>query len=230
MAQMNIAGGIREFAIATPGATAVVDGDRRVTFAEVDDRSNRVASLLIDAGFRPGDRVAVLLGNQAEYVEVAAGAAKAGVAMVPLNPRGTAAEHGSLITRSGAAGLIADSAFEDNVPDIAEDLRLALSLGSQSWGRPYEKALADARAVDPRVEVDEMEPFCVQYTSGTTGNPKGALLTHRSRVLTMFGCAVDFGLGPGKRTAAVAPMALGAGFCFAYAGPFMGGQVSMLSR
>lgn len=230
MAQMNIAGGIREFAIATPGATAVVDGDRRATFAEVDDRSNRVASLLIDAGFRPGDRVAVLLGNQAEYVEVAAGAAKAGVAMVPLNPRGTAAEHGSLITRSGAAGLIADSAFEDNVPDIAEDLRLALSLGSQSWGRPYEKALADARAVDPRVEVDEMEPFCVQYTSGTTGNPKGALLTHRSRVLTMFGCAVDFGLGPGKRTAAVAPMALGAGFCFAYAGPFMGGQVSMLSR
>ncbi len=70
----------------------------------------------------------------------------------------------------------------------------------------------------------------MEYTSGTTGQPKGALLTHRSRVLTMFGCAVDYGLGPGKRTAAVAPMALGAGFCFAYAGPFMGGQTSMLSR
>jgi acyl-CoA synthetase (AMP-forming)/AMP-acid ligase II len=70
----------------------------------------------------------------------------------------------------------------------------------------------------------------VQYTSGTTGRPKGALLTHRSRVLTMFGCAVDFGVGPGKRTAAVAPMALGAGFAFAYAGPFMGGQTSMLHR
>ncbi|MFA1541890.1 class I adenylate-forming enzyme family protein [Actinomadura monticuli] len=230
MAQMNIASGIREFARSTPNATALIDGDRRLTFAELDDRSNRVAGLLMDAGFGAGDRVAVLLGNQLEYVEVAAGAAKAGVAMVPLNPRGTAAEHGSLVTRSGASGLIADAAFEANVPGLVEDLPLALSLGSQDWGRPYEKALAGARAVDPRVPVGETDPFCVQYTSGTTGQPKGALLTHRSRVLTMFGCAVDYGLGPGKRTAAVAPMALGAGFCFAYAGPFMGGRTSMLPR
>ncbi|WP_395103799.1 class I adenylate-forming enzyme family protein [Actinomadura sp. SCN-SB] len=230
MAQMNIASGIREFAISTPHATAVIDEDRRLTFAELDDRSNRVAGLLMDAGLTAGSRVAVLLGNQLEYMEVAAGAAKAGVAMVPLNPRGTAAEHASLITRSGARGLIADAAFEANVPELAEDLPLALSLGSQDWGRPYDKALAGSRATDPRVEVDETSPFCVQYTSGTTGQPKGALLTHRSRVLTMFGCAVDFGLGPGKRTAAVAPMALGAGFAFAYAGPFMGGQTSMLHR
>jgi long-chain acyl-CoA synthetase len=230
MAQMNIASGIREFAQSTPNATALIDGDRRLTFAELDDRGNRFASLLVDAGFTAGDRVAVLLGNQLEYVEVAAGAAKAGVTMVPLNPRGTAAEHGSLITRSGASGLVAAAAFEANVPGLAEDLPLALAVGGGDWGRPYEKALAGARAADPRVEVSELDPFCVQYTSGTTGQPKGALLTHRSRVLTMFGCAVDYGLGPGKRTAAVAPMALGAGFCFAYAGPFMGGQTSMLSR
>ena len=230
MAQMNIASGIREFAISTPRATALIDGDRRLTFAELDDRSNRVAGLLVDAGFAPGDRVAVLLGNQLEYVEVAAGAAKAGVAMVPLNPRGTAAEHGSLIERSGVTGLIAAAAFQDNVPALAEDLPLTLALGSRDFGRPYEEALAGARAVDPRVEVSETDPFCVQYTSGTTGRPKGALLTHRSRVLTMFCCAVDFGVGPGRRTAAVAPMALGAGFCFAYAGPFMGGQTSMLPR
>ncbi|MCA2185480.1 class I adenylate-forming enzyme family protein [Nonomuraea cavernae] len=227
---MNIASGIREFAISTPGATAVVDGDRRLTFAELDDRSNRVATLLVDAGLEPGDRVAVLCGNRMEYVEIAAAAGKAGVAMVPLNPRGTAQEHASLISRSGARGLIADDAFEANVPEMAEILPLALSLGKQDWGRPYEQALAGARAVDPKVRVSETSPFCVQYTSGTTGLPKGALLTHRSRVLTMLGCAVDFGLGPGKRTAAVAPMALGAGFAFAYAGPFMGGQTSMLRR
>ncbi|NKZ03469.1 long-chain fatty acid--CoA ligase [Actinomadura latina] len=227
---MNIASGIREFARSTPGATALIDGDRRLTFAELDDRSNRVAGLLMDAGFKAADRVAVLLGNQLEYVEVAAGAAKAGVAMVPLNPRGTAAEHASLIERSGASGLVADAAFAANVPGRVEDLPLVLGVGSGDWGHPYEKALAAARPADPRVQVSELDPFCVQYTSGTTGRPKGALLTHRSRVLTMFGCAVDYGLGPGKRTAAVAPMALGAGFCFAYAGPFMGGQTSMLSR
>ncbi|GGV18255.1 fatty-acyl-CoA synthase [Actinomadura cremea] len=230
MAELNIAGGIREFARSTPAATALVDGDRRLTFAALGDRSDRVACLLADAGLAPGDRVAVLLGNRLEYVEVAAGAAKAGVAMVPLDPRGTAAEHAALITRSGASGLVADAAYEANVPDLAEDLPLALSLGAQGWGRPYERALADARAADPRVRVRETDPFCVQYTSGTTGRPKGALLTHRSRVLTMFGCAVDYGLGPGRRTAAIAPMSHGAGFCFAYAGPFLGGRTSMLRR
>lgn len=230
MAELNIAGGIREFARSTPAATALVDGDRRLTFAALGDRSDRVAWLLADAGLAPGDRVAVLLGNQLEYVEVAAGAAKAGVAMVPLDPRGTAAEHAALITRSGASGLVADAAYEGNVPDLAEDLPLALSLGAQDWGRPYERALANARAADPRVRVRETDPFCVQYTSGTTGRPKGALLTHRSRVLTMFGCAVDYGLGPGRRTAAIAPMSHGAGFCFAYAGPFLGGRTSMLRR
>ena len=231
MAEMNIASGIREFAISTPDATAVVDGDRLLTFAELDDRSNRVANLLVDAGLAPGDRVAVLCGNRMEYIEIAAAAGKAGLAMVPLNPRGTAQEHASLISRSGARGLIADDAYAACVPATAGSLPLALSLGAQHWGRPYEQALAGAHAVDPMVRVSENSTRSAsQYTSGTTGLPKGALLTHRSRVLTMFGCAVDFGVGPGKRTAAIAPMALGAGFAFAYAGPFMGGQTSMLRR
>ncbi|WP_051300372.1 class I adenylate-forming enzyme family protein [Actinomadura rifamycini] len=229
-AQLNLAGGIREFARSTPAATALVDGDRRMTFAELGDRSDRVAALLADAGSGAGGRVAVLLGNRLEYVEIAAGAAKAGAVLVPLDPRGTAAEHAALIDRSGASGLVADAAFEADVPDAAEDLPLVLRLGAGSWGRPYERALAASRAADPRADVGETDPFCVQYTSGTTGRPKGALLTHRSRVLTMFGCAVDYGLGPGRRTAAVAPMAHGAGFCFAYAGPFLGGTTSMMRR
>jgi long-chain acyl-CoA synthetase len=228
--QLNIAHGIREFARSTPDAVAVRDGDRSLTFAAVDERSNRFAGALTAAGLAPGDRVALLSWNRLEFVELAAGAAKAGVQMVPLNPRGSAAEHAALVERSGARALVADDALAERVPGNAADLDLLLTLGRTDVGPDYETALAGARAVDPAVEVDEREPFVVQYTSGTTGAPKGALISHRSRVLTMYGCAVDFGVGPGSRTVAVAPMALGAGFAFGYAGCFMGGTLSMLRQ
>ncbi len=228
--QMNIAGGIREFARSSPDAVAVSDGVRSLTFAAVDERSNRFASVLRAAGMEAGDRLGLLSWNRLEFVELAAGAAKAGVQLVPLNPRGSAVEHAGLLARSGARALVADDALAGNVPDGAQDFPVLLTLGGTDVGREYEGVLATGRATDPMVEVDESEPFVVQYTSGTTGQPKGALISHRSRVLTMYGCAVDYGLGPGRRTVAVAPMALGAGFAFGYAGCFMGGCTSMLRQ
>jgi acyl-CoA synthetase (AMP-forming)/AMP-acid ligase II len=228
--QMNIASGIREFARASPATVAVKDGDRTLTFAAVDERSSRFATLLRVAGFEAGQRLGVLSRNRLEFVELAAGAAKAGVQLVPLNPRGAASEHADLLARSGARGLVADDALLDHLPESAESLDLLLTMGGTGIGRDYETVLAESRAVDPMVEVDEREPFVVQYTSGTTGAPKGALISHRSRVLTMYGCAVDYGYGPGRRTVAVAPMALGAGFAFGYVGAFMGGQISMLGQ
>ena len=85
-APLNIAGGIREFAIASPRATAVVDGDRTLTFAALDERASRLGNRLLAGGLAPGERVAVLLGNRLEYPEIAAGIAKSGLVMVPLNP------------------------------------------------------------------------------------------------------------------------------------------------
>jgi long-chain acyl-CoA synthetase len=76
--------------------------------------------------------------------------------------------------------------------------------------------------------VDETEPFTICYTAGTTGKPKGVMISHRSRSLTFYATALEWGLGPGRRTLAVAPMYHGAGFAFAYAAVFTGGSVSML--
>ncbi len=85
--QLNIADGIREFAIASPTATAVIDGDRRITYAELDGRSNRVANMLLESGLTAGAHVALQCGNRLEYPEIACGLAKAGMTMIPLNPR-----------------------------------------------------------------------------------------------------------------------------------------------
>ncbi|GIH02380.1 acyl-CoA synthetase [Rhizocola hellebori] len=209
---LSIAGGVREFARATPKTVAVIDGERQLTYAELDDRSSRLAQALLGRGLTPGDRVGVLLGNRMEYPEIAAGLAKAGLVMVPLNPRLTMPEIEFILDHSQARAWIADG-------DYSCTLRL---------DDTYEKALAEASSHDPRIAVDERETFCVAYTSGTTGDPKGVQISHRSRVLTFYASALEWGLGPGRRTIAVAPMYHGAGFAFGYTAVFCGGTVSML--
>src|SRR5688572_8046371 len=110
-AGLSIANGVREFARATPQATAVVDGARTLTYAALDERASRLANTLLSAGLGAGQRVAVLAGNRLEYCEIACGLAKAGLPMVPLNPRLTAAEAGFIVEHSGATALILDDAL-----------------------------------------------------------------------------------------------------------------------
>ena len=230
-APLSIAGGVREFARATPLATAVIDGDRALTYAALDDRSNRLACALLAGGLSPGDRVAVLLGNRLEYPEIAAGIAKAGLVLVPLNPRLTPSEARYILEHSGARAVVLDDACAAVAGDAIEELRLpALSIDGVQAGRSYEEALAAARAVDPAVPVDELDPFCITYTSGTTGRPKGVLISHRSRALTFYCSAMEWGLGTGRTSVAVAPMYHGAGFAFGYAPVHTGGTVTMLRK
>ncbi|MBB5873387.1 long-chain acyl-CoA synthetase [Allocatelliglobosispora scoriae] len=218
-ADLSIAGGVREFARATPAAVAVIDGARRLTYAELDDRASRLANALLGSGLRPGDRVALLLGNRLEYCEIAAGLAKAGLVLVPLNPRLTAAEIAFIVEHAETRALIAD----ESLAHLAPEPERAITVGEH-----YEQLLRAADATDPWLPVDERSPFCVTYTSGTTGDPKGVQISHRSRVLTFYATALEWGLGPGRRGIAVAPMYHGAGFAFAYASVFCGGTVSML--
>ncbi|WP_372734682.1 class I adenylate-forming enzyme family protein [Nocardioides sp.] len=228
-APMSIVGGLREFARATPNTTAVIDGDRTLSFAALNQRASRLAAHLLGSGLRSGDRVAVLLGNRLEYPEVAAGIAKAGLVMVPLNPRLTPSEASFILEHSGASALVLDDALARVVGDAASDSRLpALSLDGTQLGRPYEDALAAASSTDPMVAVAETDPFCIAYTSGTTGRPKGVVISHRSRALTFYMSALEWGLGNGRVSAAVAPMYHGAGFAFGYAPVFTGGTVTML--
>ena len=226
-AALNIANGIREFAMASPNAVAVIDEDRQLTFAELDDRASRLANVLITRGVERGGRVAIMLGNRLEFCEIACGLAKAGLVSVPINPRSTAPEVAYILEHSEAQALIVEAHLDPTrtLASSAALVRTMLSLDGD-----YEECLASVRSDDPRVEVDETEPFTVAYTSGTTGRPKGVVISHRSRSLTFYAAALEWGLGPGRVTIAVAPMYHGAGFALAYAGCHTGGTVVMLRR
>ncbi len=96
-------------------------------------------------------------------------------------------------------------------------------------GGPYEEWLASSSPTRPTGTAEEWDTFCIPYTAGTTGAPKGVLLPHRSRVLTFFSMAVEYGCyGPDDRALAVAPLYHGAGFAFALAPVFFGGTCEIL--
>ncbi|WP_084000225.1 class I adenylate-forming enzyme family protein [Actinomadura kijaniata] len=226
-APLTMAGGVREFAAATPDAVAVVDGDRRLTYRGLHDRSSRLANALLERGLRPGDRVAVLLGNRMEYPEVIAGLTKAGLTLVPVGTRSSPAEAAHVLDHSGSRAVVLDGALSGVVADAAAG-RVVLSLGRTDLGPSYDAALASAPSRDPRVPVDELAPFAVYYTAGTTGTPKGVLSSHRARALLCYLSALEWGLGVGRTSVAVAPMHHGAGMVFGYAPVLTGGTVTML--
>lgn len=230
-AQLNIADGVREFARATPGQTAVIDGDRSLTYSELADRSARWANALLGHDLQPGAHVAVCVGNRLEHPEIACGIAMAGMVMVPLNPRFTEPEARHIVEHSSARALVVEEALTPSVEPVARERGLpVIVLGDRAGFESYEDVLAASSPVDPRCPVDENEPFCIAYTSGTTGRPKGVMISHRSRALTFYLAALEWGLGTGRTSLAVAPMYHGAGFAFGYAPVFTGGTVVMLRK
>lgn len=227
-AQLNMANGVREFALSIPDKVAVIDGDRELTYGELGDRSARVAQGLLAAGLNPGSRVAVLLGNRMEYFEISAGIAMAGMTMIPLNSRSVSHELEYIFGKSRAQALILDSALAPATETVRDGLQAIWSIGASDFADEYETVLAHSSNRDPMIEVDEDDTYIIMFTSGTTGKPKGVQLSHRGRTLTCYSTALEYGLGPTRRTMAVAPMYHGAGFSFAYSSVVVGGEISVL--
>ena len=174
---------LRESAAKYGHREAIVDGTRRFTFADLDQAAEGIAAGLAARGVKPGDRVALLLGNRAEFAFVLFGALRAGCVVVPLNTREQKPELEFVLGNCGAKVLVYEAELADRLPDAAAvpDLVYRFVLGGKvERSEPFE-ALSGVGAA-PAAAFAEEETAVILYTSGTTGKPKGAMLTHLSMV------------------------------------------------
>jgi acyl-CoA synthetase (AMP-forming)/AMP-acid ligase II len=178
-----------------PDRVAVVCGDVRRTYAELDDRATRLAQWMIDHGVQPGQHVGLYLTNCPEYFEAMLGCYKARAVPINVNYRYVAGELRHLFDDADLVGALVMPEFADRLAEIAPDLpKLQWSL---ELGDPYEEALAassNARDFGPRRSDDHY----VIYTGGTTGLPKGVVWTHENAFYACIG-----GGDPSRQTGGV---------------------------
>jgi acyl-CoA synthetase (AMP-forming)/AMP-acid ligase II len=173
----------RHYARTTPDATALSDATGSTTFAELDARSNRIANVLLNFGVLEGARVAFLGKNTTRYFEVLFGVSKVGAALLPLNWRLAAPELEEILRDSTPEVLIADHEFVSFAVDAAARAGIQVHIiefdSAQRESAELDILVRSASDADPAVEVDPWCTAILMYTSGTTGKPKGAQLSHQ---------------------------------------------------
>jgi fatty-acyl-CoA synthase len=206
-------------AAAFPERVGVVDGERRMTWAELQERARRLAVALQDAGIAKGDRVALLAPNTTEMLEAHYGVPAAGAVLVTINVRLTAEEIAYIVGHSGARVLVVDPSLAHLVADL--DVEHLLVCGD---GGAYEAFLASARDGEPEDRLEsEDDTISINYTSGTTGRPKGVMYTHRGAYLNALAEAVHARLGSRSVYLWTLPMFHCNGWCFTWAVTAAGG-------
>jgi long-chain acyl-CoA synthetase len=172
---LNLASIVTESAGRVPDATAVRLNDAELTYAELDECSARLATLLVERGLGPGDRVGVMLPNVPEFPIAYYGVLRAGGIVVPMNVLLKRREIAFHLGDSGARTLLAWHGFAAEARDGAEDAGTELI---EVEPAAFAEALAAHEPAAGVAESDEQDTAVILYTSGTTGKPKGAELTH----------------------------------------------------
>ena len=196
-ALLTLADAVATHARLTPDKLAVRDSRRSLTFAQWHARSCRIANALLGLGLAPGDRVALLAYNSAEWMEIYAGLAAAGLVAVPINFRLTPPEIAYIVRHAEARAVIAQDELAIQVDMVREglgvpdDAFVAFGPEPPSAWHAYEDLLTAAPASPPGVAVGADDMSALMYTSGTTGKPKGAIRSHGGSALIALATALE---------------------------------------
>jgi fatty-acyl-CoA synthase len=170
---------LAERARITPDRVALisVETGERLTYAQLNDRANGAAAMMLDNGLKPGDRAGLFAANSADFIALFFGALKSGVIVVPLSTRATAHELSIIAADCGMKILFHDG----SAPDVTGVTLTKLNIGPTTRPLPH-------RVIDPE------SIACLLYTSGTTGKPKGVMIPHRQLFANGYNTAINWGL------------------------------------
>ena len=183
--QMTLGSSFARSARKFPGKTACVDDGGSISYGDLNARVNRWAQVLTGLGLAAGSHVATLSDNRINLMEVVLGNLKQGVVTCPLDSRGTAVDVCRQAALTDSTALVFDPAYThlaEEIRDQVEGIKLFVSFGPNPPGfaRDYEELLLVAQAKEPPETVREEQEAFILFTGGTTGTPKGAVLTHKS--------------------------------------------------
>jgi len=216
---------LRRTAALYPDRVAVVHGGRRFTWAEHLDRVDRLASAMRGAGLRKHDRVAILCRNLPQMLEAHMAVPAAGGVLVAINIRLSSDEVGYILDHSGARFLLFDRALRGAIEGLDLEHVMIVEIDEDmSPDGGYERFLASGSPgpIESWLE-DEGEPISINYTSGTTGRPKGVVYTHRGAYLNALGEVIEADLRSDSVYLWTLPMFHCNGWCFTWAVTAAGG-------
>jgi long-chain acyl-CoA synthetase len=218
---VNVADQLHKAARLYGDAIAARCGDEIRTYAEIEERSNRLANALLAYGLKPGDRVATWMENSISCIELDFGLAKAGLVRVSLNPRLTAREAQYIFKDSDARCLVFGASFDEQIKVATQDtslieLRLRTAEGTHTaldGSVDFETFISGGNAEIPACKVEGEDLYCLFYTSGTTGRPKGVMLSHRAMLHVAWNLLMEVGpIAIGEKILLMQPLSHGAGF------------------
>jgi len=183
-----------------PKRNAIVGDDASFTYEEFNGRVNRIANNLLARGLKKGDRLAILLMNCYQFVELIMACAKSGIIMVPVNWRFQAPEIKFVVENSDACAMILGEEFIPTMEIAATEIKQIPAdkywvVGSKKFrdaGGLYEDLVKGGSSREPDVKIDPEDILCIGYTSGTTGFPKGAVTLHKTGVETAVVMNIEF--------------------------------------
>jgi long-chain acyl-CoA synthetase len=192
---------------ARPEAEALIVGDLRLSYSALDERANRAAAGLAERGVGAGDRVGMLLSNRVEFVTTLLAILRLGAIAVPMGTRLQTPEVAYILQHSGAKVLVHDVELSGRLPargDVPQLGRRVAAGGAADGSESYER-LEQARVIPPIHRASEDAVAVILYTSGTTGKPKGAMLTQINLVHSMLNYTYSMNVGPDDRTLMAVP-------------------------
>jgi acyl-CoA synthetase (AMP-forming)/AMP-acid ligase II len=197
---------IRFHAAQRPDHPALIEGERRVSFATLDAMMDRIAATLQRAGIRATEAIAICAGSSLEYAAVFLGALRAGVAVAPLAPSSTPQTIADMAANSEARLFFVDAAVAAELAPVRAQIAVPwIALDESAAGTPFSNWLAPAGSVPKPVAIRPEWPFNIIYSSGTTGTPKGIVQPHGMRWVHVQR-ARDHGYGPDAVTLVSTPL------------------------